>query len=60
MLKQGHLSILEILASLFIILGISLISISLGYLLFNIIKRSIVYHLNWLKKLIKGGYHEMD
>lgn len=60
MLKQGHLSILEILASLFIILGTSLISISLGYILFSVIKKGIVYHLNWLKKLIKGGYHEVD
>lgn len=54
-----QLSILEGLASIFFVAGISLISFGLGIMMFNFVKNGIYYHLNWMQKLIKGGYHEV-
>lgn len=57
--RELHLSFLEVFASLSFVSGISLISFGLGLMLMLAIRNGVYNHLNWLSKLIKGGYHEV-
>lgn len=59
-MSQTHLNLIEIIALQLIVSGVSIIYIGLGLMLFNSLRNSIKYHLNYLRKLIKGVYYEMD